>query len=178
MLDGRSLEEILLSIPPVAADALRNNAGGHYNHSLFWEILAPKSSQNACGPSLKEAIIAEFGNIDSLKKQMFSAAMTRFGSGWAWLIVTPTGSLKVTSTANQDNPLMGVCEVRGIPVLGIDVWEHAYYLNYQNRRAEYLTAVWELMDWSKITEKYDSAKANVKLLSRLKGDNKKKKKGK
>jgi Fe-Mn family superoxide dismutase len=177
MLDGRSLEEILLFITPVVSDAVRNNAGGHYNHSLFWEILAPKSSQSACGSSLNEAIIAEFGNMDSLKKQLFSAAMSRFGSGWAWLIVTPTGSLKVISTANQDNPLMGVCEVRGIPVLGLDVWEHAYYLNYQNRRADYLTAVWELMDWSKITQKYDSAKANVKLLSRLKGDNKKKKKG-
>jgi Fe-Mn family superoxide dismutase len=177
MLDGMSLEETLLSIPPVAADAVRNNAGGHYNHSLFWEILAPKSKQGACGSSLNQAIVTDFGNIDSLKKQMFSAAMSRFGSGWAWLMVTPTGSLKVISTPNQDNPLMGLCEDRGIPVLGIDVWEHAYYLNYQNRRADYLTAVWDLVDWSKVTEKYDVAKSNTSLLSRLTSVKKNKKKG-
>ena len=154
MLEGMSLEEILLSITPVAVDAVRNNAGGHYNHSLFWEILAPKSKQGACGSSLNQAIVTEFGTIDSLKKQMFSAAMSRFGSGWAWLMVTPTGSLKVISTPNQDNPMMSVVKDGGYPLLGLDVWEHAYYLRYRNKRDEYIKKFWDHVNWEFVNELY------------------------
>lgn len=171
------LEEILLTIPSTGAEAIRNNAGGHYNHSLFWEILAPKTNQGPCGESLTEAIKASFSTVDSLKKMMFSAAMSRFGSGWAWLVLTPDMKLAVVSTANQDNPLMPFDAQRGIPLIGIDVWEHAYYLNYQNRRADYLTAVWDLVNWSVVSQKYDIAKSNTSLRFRLNNPKKNKKKG-
>lgn len=170
-----SLEEILLTIPSNGVDAIRNNAGGHYNHSLFWEILAPKSNQGSRSEALTEAIKSSFGTVDSLKKMMFSAAMSRFGSGWAWLILTPDMKLAVVSTANQDNPLMPLGAQRGIPLIGIDVWEHAYYLNYQNRRADYLTAVWDLVNWSIVSQKYDAAKTNTDLRSRLNSPKKHKK---
>ena len=170
-----SLEEILLTIPSNGAEAIRNNAGGHYNHSLFWEILAPKSNQESCSEALTEAIKTSFGTVDSLKKMMFSAAMSRFGSGWAWLILTPDMKLAVVSTANQDNPVMPLGAQRGIPLIGIDVWEHAYYLNYQNRRADYLTAVWDLVNWAVVSQKYDAAKINTDLRSRLNSPKKHKK---
>ena len=179
--ESLSLQEILLNLDKVTAgsqsnDVLRNNAGGHYNHSLFWEILAPKAKQGVISDVLTQEIIVAFGNMDSLKKELNMAAMSRFGSGWAWLLVTPEKKLVVSSTPNQDNPLMSFADKRGIPVLGIDVWEHAYYLNYQNRRADYLAAVWELIDWSKVSEKYTSALANASLLDKLKPQKKTRKK--
>ncbi len=166
-LESATIEQILISLPSDGQDAVRNNAGGHFNHSLFWEILAPKTEQGKCNQALMEAINITFGSMDSLKKELFNAASSRFGSGWAWLILKPNQTLCVVSTANQDNPLMSFVADRGIPILGIDVWEHAYYLNYQNRRADYLAAVWELLDWNKISEKYIQAKLNSTLLNAL-----------
>ncbi|MBM3164476.1 MAG: superoxide dismutase [Bacteroidetes bacterium] len=170
------IEEILLSVTSSQNDFLRNNAGGHYNHSLFWEILAPKTRQGVICDELLKEINTAFGNMDSLRKELNKAAMSRFGSGWAWLMVTPKMNLAVVSTANQDNPIMPVVENPGIPILGIDVWEHAYYLNYQNRRADYLKAVWDLIDWKVVGEKYQLARANRALLDRLVSRQKRKKK--
>ncbi len=134
--------------------AVRNNGGGHYNHTLFWEILGP----NGGAPSgkLADAINDAFGSLDSLKEQMNNAGATRFGSGWAWLIVQ-NGKLAVCSTPNQDNPLMDIAEVKGTPVLGIDVWEHAYYLKYQNKRPDYLGAIWNVINWEEVARRYEAA---------------------
>lgn len=151
--------------------AVRNNAGGHYNHSLFWELLNPSTSywKEEAGDEdalkqldsrLYDEIVTEFGSLDDLKTQLNKAAAKRFGSGWAWLVVTPDRKLKVSSTANQDNPIMDVSEIRGIPILGIDVWEHAYYLKYQNKRGDYLSAIWSILDWKVVAEKYDAAIVN------------------
>ncbi len=174
---GMGLEDLLMELRLEDGEAIRNNAGGHYNHSLFWNVLAPPAKQGKAQDRFLTAVQQDFGNLDSLKKEMNKAAMTRFGSGWSWLIVTPKGSLSVVSTPNQDNPLMNLGADRGIPILGIDVWEHAYYLNYQNRRADYLTAVWSLVDWSKVSENFDNAKANetrlMKLVSTKKGKKRK-----
>jgi superoxide dismutase, Fe-Mn family len=174
---GMGLEDLLMELRLEDGEAIRNNAGGHYNHSLFWNVLAPPAKQGKAQDRFLTAVQQDFGNLDSLKKEMNKAAMTRFGSGWSWLIVTPKGSLSVVSTPNQDNPLMNLGADRGIPILGIDVWEHAYYLNYQNRRADYLTAVWSLVDWSKVSENFDNAKANetrlMKLVSTKKGNKRK-----
>jgi Fe-Mn family superoxide dismutase len=134
--------------------AVRNNGGGHFNHSLFWTILTPGGSSLE-GP-LAEAINQTFGSLDGLKEKMNAAGTTRFGSGWAWLIVS-NGQLEVTSTPNQDNPLMDIAEVKGSPILGIDVWEHAYYLHYQNRRSEYLAAIWNVINWAEVSRRYDEA---------------------
>lgn len=137
-------------------DAIRNNGGGHYNHTLFWNILAlnkPFNPQSEVG----KAVIATFGSPDSLKTLLSKAGATRFGSGWAWLVVTPEKKLAVCSTPNQDNPIMDVSEVRGIPVLGIDVWEHAYYLKYQNKRADYLTAILGAINWDAVNKNYTEA---------------------
>ncbi|MFM7566377.1 MAG: superoxide dismutase [Flavobacteriales bacterium] len=171
------LVEILVQLRPEDGEVIRNNAGGHYNHSLFWDVLAPTSMQGNIKEELLSSIQGSFGNMDSLKKEINKAAMSRFGSGWAWLILTPQMKLAVVSTANQDNPLMPCSEKRGIPILGIDVWEHAYYLNYQNRRADYLTAVWSLIDWSNVSEKYTSALTQVKNLVPISAEKKAKKKG-
>ncbi|HRF40023.1 MAG TPA: superoxide dismutase, partial [Saprospiraceae bacterium] len=138
-LEKYPLEDLLIAAGRRSA-AFRNNGGGHYNHTLFWEILSPQA-QKAPQGALLAAINAQFGSLDSLKTALNQAASTRFGSGWAWLVVTPSKKLQVCSTANQDNPIMDVSEVRGIPVLGIDVWEHAYYLKYQNKRGDYLGAI-------------------------------------
>ena len=174
---GMGLEDLLMELRLEDGEAIRNNAGGHYNHSLFWNVLAPPAKQGKAQDRFLTAVQQDFGNLDSLKKEMNKAAMTRLGSGWSWLIVTPKGSLSVVSTPNQDNPLMNLGADRGIPILGIDVWEHAYYLNYQNRRADYLTAVWSLVDWSKVSENFDNAKANetrlMKLVSTKKGKKRK-----
>lgn len=153
--ENQSLEDHLLSISR-RSDAVRNNAGGHYNHSLFWEILTPKKDSKL-SPELDAAIQASFANVDSLKKLMNQAAATRFGSGWAWLIVTPDKKLQVCSTSNQDNPLMDINPDRGIPILGIDVWEHAYYLKYQNKRGDYLSAIWNVINWENVSIKYAAA---------------------
>ena len=164
-----SLNEIFAKVSTMPA-AVRNNAGGHYNHSLFWEILAPKDKQSTIQASFEAAVLAQYGSMDSLKKAITQAASTRFGSGWAWLIVTPDKKLMVTSTGNQDNPIMDVTKDRGIPVLGIDVWEHAYYLKYQNKRADYLGGIFNLIDWGIVSEKYNKALVDP-LLSEIEKDN-------
>mgnify|MGYP003582705523 CR=1 FL=1 len=147
-----SLEDLMANISKYPA-AVRNNGGGHYNHSLFWEILSNNGSQ----PSEKlAAAIAELGGMDTLKEKLATAGATRFGSGWAWLIVKD-GKLEVSSTPNQDNPLMDVAEVKGTPVLGIDVWEHAYYLKYQNKRPDYLSAIWNVINWEAVSKRYEAA---------------------
>lgn len=151
-----SIEDIITNISKFPA-AVRNNGGGHYNHSLFWTLLSGNGGGEPTG-ELAEAINGTFGSFDELKTQLSNAGATRFGSGWAWLIVTADGKLAVTSTPNQDNPLMDIAEVKGTPILGIDVWEHAYYLKYQNRRPDYLAAIWNVVDWGKVAELYAAAK--------------------
>lgn len=153
-----SLEDILLRAGS-AGDAIRNNAGGHYNHSLFWNILSAQSSYDEKS-ELAQAITHSFGSLDSLKVLINRAASTRFGSGWAWLYVTPDKKLAVSSTPNQDNPLMDVTKERGIPILGIDVWEHAYYLKYQNKRGDYLAAIWKVINWQAVNTNYGEALRN------------------
>ena len=148
--EGKSLEELVKSAGSISP-AVRNNGGGHWNHSFFWEILGGTGGQPS--GKLAEAIDAAFGSFDALKEKIATAGTTRFGSGWAWLILKD-GKLEVTSTPNQDNPLMDVAEVKGSPILGIDVWEHAYYLKYQNKRPDYLKAIWNVIDWNKVAEKY------------------------
>ncbi len=150
-----SLEELMKNVGKLGA-AVRNNGGGHYNHSLFWPILSPDGGGKPSG-ELASAIDSAFGSFDKFKEEFENAAATRFGSGWAWLIVAD-GKLKVTSTPNQDNPLMDVAEVKGKPILGLDVWEHAYYLKYQNKRPEYISAFWNVVNWDKVTENYKKAK--------------------
>jgi Fe-Mn family superoxide dismutase len=152
--ESLSIEDICKNISKYPM-AVRNNGGGHYNHSLFWSIL----SANGGAPSgkLAEAIATELGGLDSLKEKMNAAGATRFGSGWAWLCVDANKKLCVCSTPNQDNPLMDIADCKGIPVLGIDVWEHAYYLNYQNRRPDYLTAIWNVINWAEVGKRYEAA---------------------
>ncbi len=151
--EGKALEELMADISKYPA-AVRNNGGGHYNHSLFWNILGPNGGQPT--GKLAEAINTAFGSLDGLKEKMNAAGTTRFGSGWAWLVRKDDGSLEVTSTPNQDNPLMDVAEVKGKPVLGIDVWEHAYYLKYQNKRPDYLAAIWNVINWAEVAMRYES----------------------
>ncbi len=155
--ESLSIEDICKNISKYPA-AVRNNGGGHFNHSLFWSILAPhqNSGGQVTGP-LGDAINAAFGSLDEFKAKFANAGMTRFGSGWAWLIVKD-GKLEISSTPNQDNPLMDVADVKGTPILGIDVWEHAYYLNYQNRRADYLTSIWNIVNWNQVSKLFTSAK--------------------
>src|SRR6187431_1324985 len=155
-----SLEEINKNISKYPA-AVRNNGGGHFNHSLFWTILGPNAGGAPTG-ALAEAINAAFGSFDEFKTKFAAAATGRFGSGWAWLIVDGAGKLQITSTPNQDNPLMDVAEVKGTPVLGLDVWEHAYYLNYQNRRPDYIAAFWNVVDWKKVAERFEVAMPKAK----------------
>lgn len=149
-----SIEDICRNISKYPM-AVRNNGGGHYNHSLFWSIL----SANGGSPSgkLAEAIAAELGGLDALKEKMNSAGATRFGSGWAWLCVDANKKLCVCSTPNQDNPLMDIADCKGTPILGIDVWEHAYYLKYQNRRPDYLGAIWNVINWTEVSKRYEAA---------------------
>ncbi len=146
--EHKTIEELVANAGSISP-AVRNNGGGHWNHSFFWESLAPNAGGAPTG-ALADAINEAFGSLDGLKEKMNNAGLTRFGSGWAWLIKDSSGKLAVTSTPNQDNPLMDVAEVKGTPLLGIDVWEHAYYLKYQNRRAEYLNAFWNVVNWSKV----------------------------
>jgi superoxide dismutase len=168
-LEKSSLNDLMM-YANFRSDAVRNNAGGHFNHTLFWEILTPKEKQvNSISSELENAINTQFGHIDSLKVKLNQSASTRFGSGWAWLVVTPQKKLIVTSTPNQDNPIMDVAKERGIPILGIDVWEHAYYLKYQNKRGDYLGAIWNLIDWGVVSEKYKSA-LNDPLLTQIEKD--------
>ena len=152
--ENKSLEELVKAAGTISA-AVRNNGGGHWNHSFFWEILAPNAGGKPSG-KLAAAIDAAFGSFDEFKTKFGAAGATRFGSGWAWLIVKE-GKLEVSSTPNQDNPLMDVAEVKGTPILGVDVWEHAYYLKYQNKRADYLSAIWNAINWKKVEEKFEKA---------------------
>ena len=152
--ENKTIEEIVASTGSLTP-AIRNNGGGHWNHSFFWEILAPNAGGNPTGP-LAEAITTTFGSFDAFKEKFAAAGIGRFGSGWAWLIVKD-GKLEISSTPNQDNPLMDVAEVKGTPVLGVDVWEHAYYLKYQNKRADYLTAFWNVVNWNKAGERFGAS---------------------
>lgn len=136
---------------------VRNNGGGHYNHSLFWTLMAPNAGGAPTG-AIASAIEAEFGSFEKFKETFTTAATTRFGSGWAWLVVTAEGKLAVTSTPNQDNPLMDIAEVKGSPVLALDVWEHAYYLNYQNRRPDYIGSFFNVINWAEVNKLYAQAK--------------------
>jgi Fe-Mn family superoxide dismutase len=163
-LTKKSLDELLSSLPAVSDEALRttlrNNGGGHWNHDFFWKILAPADKSGKPSAELASAIDAAFGSMDAFKKSFGEAAAKRFGSGWAWLIVKD-GKLKITSTANQDNPSMkGLIPDSdlGTPLLGLDVWEHAYYLHYQNRRPDYITAWWDIVNWSAVSERFTAAK--------------------
>lgn len=147
-----SLEAIFKDITAYDT-AVRNNAGGHYNHTLFWSVLTP--SRTKPSKALRAAVERDFGGMDKLREAFLDAASGRFGSGWAWVIVTPEKTLAVTSTPNQDNPLMQDVRERGTPVLGADVWEHAYYLNYQNKRGDYLEALWNIINWDEVSRRYE-----------------------
>lgn len=150
--EGKSLEEIIKNVDKYSV-AVRNNGGGHWNHSLFWEQLSASAALSPSG-KLKAAVEAKWGKLDKFKEEFNKAAVSRFGSGWAWLCVEADGSLEICSTANQDNPLMPGVGCGGAPILGLDVWEHAYYLKYQNRRAEYINAFWSVLDWKVIEKLY------------------------
>ncbi|MFD2967128.1 superoxide dismutase [Sphingobacterium bambusae] len=154
--ESLSLEDINKNISKYPA-AVRNNGGGHFNHKLFWSILGPNAGGEPTG-ELADAINSTFGSFAELKTQLQNAGATRFGSGWAWLVVKADGQLAVSSTPNQDNPLMDVAEVQGTPILGIDVWEHAYYLKYQNKRPAYLDAVFNVINWDAVAQRFQEAK--------------------
>lgn len=155
-LAGKTLEELMKNISSAPA-AVRNNGGGHYNHSLFWTVLSPNGGGEPSG-ELATAINEKFGSFAAFKEEFEKAAATRFGSGWAWLSVDGSGKLQVSSTPNQDNPVMDVADVKGTPILGIDVWEHAYYLKYQNKRPEYIGAFWNVVNWEEVSKRYADAK--------------------
>jgi Fe-Mn family superoxide dismutase len=154
---NQNIEEIIKNIDKFPA-AVRNNGGGHYNHSLFWEVIGPNKGGEPTG-ALADAIKSAFGSFADFKTKFAEAGATRFGSGWAWLIVTADKKLAVSSTPNQDNPLMPVAEVKGTPILGMDVWEHAYYLKYQNRRPDYIAAFWNVVNWDAVSERFKKATA-------------------
>jgi len=155
-LEGKSLEEIVrlgAALPP----AVRNNGGGHWNHSFFWQIMGPNGGGQPSG-ELAEAINQAFTSFDKLKEEFAKAATTRFGSGWAWLVKSQEGGLRIVSTPNQDNPLMmGLEGYGGTPILGLDVWEHAYYLKYQNRRPDYINAFWNVVNWEEVSRRFREA---------------------
>lgn len=149
-----SIEDICRNISKYPV-AVRNNGGGHFNHSLFWTIMKPNGGGAPTG-ALADAINAAFGSFDEMKTKLNTAGTGRFGSGWAWLIVGGDGKLAITSSPNQDNPLMDIAEVKGTPILGIDVWEHAYYLHYQNRRPDYLAAWWNTVNWDEVARRFSA----------------------
>jgi len=155
-LEGKTIEELLAGISKAPAP-VRNNGGGHWNHSFFWKSLSSNGGGEPTG-KLGEAITAKFGSFATFKDEFKKAATGRFGSGWAWLIVKEGGEIAITSTPNQDNPLMDIAEVKGTPVIGLDVWEHAYYLKYQNKRPDYIDAYWNVVDWKAADALYTAAK--------------------
>ena len=159
-IDQKSIpvEDLLANISAYSP-AVRNNAGGHYNHTLFWAMLTPQLNTMP-SKQLKRAIENKFTNLDSLKSNLNKAGVARFGSGWVWLVVTKDKQLAICSTPNQDNQLMDIAEIKGTPILGIDLWEHAYYLKYQNKRADYLTAIWNVLNWEEVSKRYDAAIAH------------------
>lgn len=154
--ESKKLEDIMANISKFAMP-VRNNGGGHYNHTLYWSIMSPNGGGNP-GGELAKAIDAAFGSFDEFKKKFAEAGVTRFGSGWAWLSVSADGKLQVSSTPNQDNPLMDIAEVKGTPILGMDVWEHAYYLKYQNKRPDYIAAFWNVVNWDAVADRFSRAK--------------------
>ncbi|MBL9121118.1 MAG: superoxide dismutase [Phycisphaerae bacterium] len=157
---SKSIEEIcrkITQVPEAVRGVVRNNGGGHFNHSLFWQVLAPAGKGGSPSEALAAAITKAFGSMDDMKAKFAAAATGRFGSGWAWLIRKGDGSVAITSTPNQDNPLMdGVAEMGGIPILGLDVWEHAYYLHYQNRRPDYVAAFWNVVNWAEASRRFSA----------------------
>lgn len=152
---GKSLDQLMADHSD--NNAVRNNGGGHWNHSLFWTVMSPNGGGDPTG-AVATAIDASFGSYDNFKEQFSNAAATRFGSGWAWLCVHPGGKLEVCSTANQDNPLMPVAGCDGTPILGLDVWEHAYYLKYQNRRPDYISAFFNVINWNEVNKRFEAGK--------------------
>ncbi|MBO0937357.1 superoxide dismutase [Fibrella sp. HMF5335] len=156
-MESLAIDELVANVSKYPM-AVRNNGGGHFNHTLFWNILSANGGGQPTG-QLAEAINQKFGSYDAFKEEFTKAATTRFGSGWAWLIVNADGELAITSTPNQDNPLMDVAEQKGTPVIGLDVWEHAYYLKYQNKRPDYIAAFWNVVDWNAAEKRYQQAKA-------------------
>ena len=155
--ENDSIESILGNVSNMSA-GVRNNGGGYYNHDLFWQVMGPNAGGEPTG-AVGEAINSAFGSYDKFKEEFKAAAAGQFGSGWAWLIVNNAGDLQVTSTANQDNPLMDVAEVKGTPILGLDVWEHAYYLKYQNKRPDYIDAFFNVINWEEVNRRYEAAKS-------------------
>jgi Fe-Mn family superoxide dismutase len=154
--ENKSIEDIIKNISKYPM-AVRNNGGGHFNHTLYWSVMSPNGGGTPSG-ELAKAIDVAFGSFDEFKKKFAEAGMTRFGSGWSWLSVAADGKLQVSSTPNQDNPMMDIAEVKGTPILGMDVWEHAYYLKYQNRRAEYVGAFMNVVNWGAVSERFAQAK--------------------
>ena len=154
--ENQSLEDIQKNVSKYPM-AVRNNGGGHFNHSLYWSVMAPNAGGTPSG-DLAKAIDEAFGSFDEFKKKFAEAGTTRFGSGWAWLSVGSDGKVQVSSTPNQDNPLMDIAEVKGTPILGMDVWEHAYYLKYQNKRPDYIAAFWNVIDWTAVAGRFEKAK--------------------
>ncbi|HEY1025985.1 MAG TPA: superoxide dismutase [Sphingobacteriaceae bacterium] len=154
--ENAKIEDILANVSKHPM-AVRNNGGGHYNHTLFWSVMSPNGGGTPSG-DLANAINEAFGSFEDFKKKFAEAGATRFGSGWAWLTVGADGKLQVSSTPNQDNPLMDVAEVKGTPILGMDVWEHAYYLKYQNKRPDYIAAFWNVVNWDAVADRYAKAK--------------------
>ncbi|MEQ9263507.1 MAG: superoxide dismutase [Owenweeksia sp.] len=154
--ENASIEDILKNVSQ-HGKGVRNNGGGFYNHSLFWTVMSPNGGGEPSG-DLASAINNAFGSFQSFKDEFAEAAKSRFGSGWAWLIVNKEGKLQVTSSPNQDNPLMDIAEVKGTPILGLDVWEHAYYLKYQNRRPDYVSAFFNVINWDEVSKRYEAAK--------------------
>ena len=152
--ENKSLDELVAQAGSISGP-VRNNGGGHWNHTFFWNSLAANAGGSPpAGEKLANAINEAFGSFDEFKTKFAAAGIGRFGSGWAWLILKKDGKLDISSTPNQDNPLMDVAEIKGVPLLGVDVWEHAYYLKYQNKRADYLAAIWNVINWNKVAERY------------------------
>jgi Fe-Mn family superoxide dismutase len=154
--ENDGIESILANVSKMSS-GVRNNGGGYYNHNLFWKVMGPNAGGEPTG-AVGEAIKMTFGSYDSFKEEFSNAAATQFGSGWAWLIVNGSGKLQVTSTPNQDNPLMDIAEVKGTPVLGLDIWEHAYYLKYQNKRPDYISAFFNVINWDEVNRRYEAAR--------------------
>lgn len=156
--EGKTIEEIMQNISK-ASPAIRNNGGGFYNHSLFWSVMGPEKG-GVPHANISNALNTSFGSFENFQEEFTKAGITRFGSGWVWLILKKNGTLKITSTANQDNPLMDIIseEEKGVPILCLDVWEHAYYLKYQNKRPDYISAWWNVVDWGRVEELYDGVK--------------------
>jgi Fe-Mn family superoxide dismutase len=154
--EGKSLENLFANISQLPTP-IRNNGGGHYNHTMFWNILSATGGGQPSG-ALGEAINATFGSFDTFKEEFKKASIGRFGSGWAWLVVKADGTLVITSTPNQDNPLMDVADVKGTPILGLDVWEHAYYLKFQNKRPDFVDTFWNVVNWEAVATRYVAVK--------------------